>query len=118
MVKSSNGFSNLTISQRYNTYQTVKKENRGFSLVGSPDYMAIEVLVGEGKTGYDLSVDYWSLGCILFETLCGYPPFTAKTTDRVWVNLYNWEKVLERPVYEGEDEEFNLSDDSWDMISK
>lgn len=34
------------------------------SVVGSPDYMAIETLRGQT---YTFSVDYWSLGCILFE---------------------------------------------------
>lgn len=34
------------------------------SVVGSPDYMAIETLRGQS---YSYSVDYWSLGCILFE---------------------------------------------------
>lgn len=34
------------------------------SVVGSPDYMAIETLRG---LEYSYSVDYWSLGCILFE---------------------------------------------------
>ncbi|KAJ3355672.1 hypothetical protein HDU91_005654 [Kappamyces sp. JEL0680] len=104
-------------SERFNTYQTFKKETRAFSLVGSPDYMAIEILTKE-KLGYDHGVDYWSLGCILFESVCGFPPFTASNTDKVWVNLYNWEKVLERPVYQGDDAEFNLSDTCWDLITK
>lgn len=34
------------------------------SVVGSPDYMAIETLRGQS---YSFGVDYWSLGCILFE---------------------------------------------------
>ncbi|KAI8900263.1 kinase-like domain-containing protein [Globomyces pollinis-pini] len=116
MVKS-NTVQIQTASQRFNTYQTTRQDVRAFSLVGSPDYMSYEVLT-QANSGYDLSVDYWSLGCILFESLCGYPPFTAPTTDRVWVNLYNWEKVLARPIYEGKDSEFNLSDESWDLITK
>jgi hypothetical protein len=54
----------------------------------------------------------------LFEALSGYPPFTANTVEKVWVNLYNWENVLERPVYSGDDVEFNLSDNAWNLISK
>jgi cell cycle protein kinase DBF2 len=95
-------------------------------LVGSPDYMAPEILthahhnakVGVYSHGYDYLVDYWSLGCILFEFLCGYPPFAAPSMDEVWVNVYHWQEVLERPVYEGEDTEFNLSDDAWNLVNR
>ncbi|KAI8926109.1 kinase-like domain-containing protein [Entophlyctis helioformis] len=105
-----------TVTERFNTHRSVRKDLRAFTLVGSPDYMAPEVLVAT-QAGYDFTVDYWSLGCILFECLAGYPPFTAKSTDDVWLNVYHWKRVLERPVYVGEDEEFNLSDPSWDLIT-
>ncbi len=74
--------------------------------------------VGVYSHGYDYLVDYWSLGCILFEFLCGYPPFAAPSMDEVWVNVYHWQEVLERPVYEGEDTEFNLSDDAWNLVNR
>lgn len=59
-------------NERKNIYKTVKRDDmmRAFSLVGSPDYMAPEVLMND-ESGYDLSVDYWSLGCILYEMLSG-----------------------------------------------
>lgn len=43
-----------------------------FSTVGTPDYIAPEVF---GQNGYDETVDWWSVGVILFEMLVGYPPF-------------------------------------------
>ncbi|KAH6570245.1 hypothetical protein BASA60_007849 [Batrachochytrium salamandrivorans] len=106
-----------SVNDRFNTHRSMRKELRAFTLVGSPDYMAPEVLSSH-QQGYDLSVDYWSLGCILFECLAGYPPFTANSTDEVWLNVYHWSKVLERPVYVGQDEEFNLSDCAWNLITK
>ncbi|KAK1396211.1 hypothetical protein POM88_006074 [Heracleum sosnowskyi] len=53
------------------------EEERGlgfgaYSIVGTPDYIAPEVLL---KKGYSLECDWWSLGAIMFEMLVGYPPF-------------------------------------------
>ena len=79
--------------------------------------MAPEVLHG---TPYDHTVDYWSLGCMLFETLVGYPPFAGQTPDDTWLNLRHWKKVLVRPVFErgSGDEEFNLQDPAWGFITR
>ncbi|BGO93775.1 hypothetical protein NBRC10512_004564 [Rhodotorula toruloides] len=86
------------------------------SVVGSPDYMAIETLRGQS---YSYSVDYWSLGCILFEFLAGFPPFSGATAEETWTNLKNWQRVLRRPHYERpEDRIFNLSDEGWDAITR
>jgi cell cycle protein kinase DBF2 len=86
------------------------------SIVGSPDYMAPEVLRGKP---YSYSVDYWSLGCILFEFLAGFPPFTGGTPEETWTNLKNWTAVLKRPEYDKpEDLIFNLTDTAWDAVTR
>ncbi|KAM0755424.1 kinase-like protein, partial [Meredithblackwellia eburnea MCA 4105] len=85
------------------------------SVVGSPDYMAIETLRGQS---YTFSVDYWSLGCILFEFLSGFPPFSGATSEETWTNLKNWNRCLRRPHYEREEDRiFNLSDLGWAAIT-
>ena len=78
--------------------------------------MAPEVLRGKA---YTYSVDYWSLGCILFEFLAGFPPFSGSTPEETWTNLKNWSKVLRRPEYDKpEDLIFNLSDVAWDAVTR
>ncbi|KAG8874019.1 hypothetical protein FRB97_006200 [Tulasnella sp. 331] len=104
--------------ERRSLYKSMRNENPNYadSIVGSPDYMSPEVLRGKA---YTYSVDYWSLGCILFEFLAGFPPFSGASPDETWTNLKNWTKVLRRPVYEKEEDLiFNLSDVSWDAITR
>ncbi|KAI8357495.1 kinase-like domain-containing protein [Mortierella sp. GBAus27b] len=48
------------------------------SIAGSMAYMAPEVLL---RKGYFASVDWWSLGVIMFELLFGKRPFRGKTND-------------------------------------
>ncbi|KAF9433919.1 hypothetical protein BGZ76_008816 [Entomortierella beljakovae] len=107
----------LQQQQSQQANQEYKNEGirRAFSIVGSADYMAPEILTNKG---YDYGVDYWSLGCILFEFLCGYSPFQAEDTRQTCVNVWHWRKVLQRPVYDtAENLEFNLTDNAWDLIT-
>lgn len=107
-----------TPHERSSLYKQMRAQNTAYadSIVGSPDYMAPEVLRGRS---YGMSVDYWSLGCILFEFLCGFPPFSGGSPDETWANLKNWEKVLQRPVYDKpQDLQFNLSDIAWDAVTR
>ncbi|KAL7662635.1 Serine/threonine-protein kinase psk1 [[Candida] zeylanoides] len=46
------------------------------SIIGTPEYMAPEVLRGEH---YDQRVDWWSLGCVIFDMMSGKPPFTGNS---------------------------------------
>lgn len=51
-------------------------EDLSSTMVGSPIYMAPEILKG---LDYTMKADIWSLGCVLFELLYGVCPFVEKT---------------------------------------
>ncbi|KAG6133111.1 hypothetical protein E4U38_003007 [Claviceps purpurea] len=103
-----------TVAERRESYRNMRQNDVNYakSIVGSPDYMAPEVLRGEE---YDYTVDYWSLGCMLFEALTGFPPFAGAAPDETWRNLKHWKEVLKRPVWE--DPNYFLSNRTWNFIT-
>lgn len=114
------------LQKRLDVFKKYEKlEQKALSLVGSPgtklvliiDYIAIEIVEGS-SSGYDYSVDYWSVGCIMFECLIGYPPFSSAKIDDVWINVRNWQKVLKRPIYNNNEFKLNMSDEAWNLISQ
>jgi serine/threonine protein kinase len=50
------------------------------SFDGSIDYMAPEVISGEG---HGLMADWWSYGILMYELLSGKPPFHEGSTERI-----------------------------------
>ncbi|KAH1081456.1 hypothetical protein J1N35_021217 [Gossypium stocksii] len=80
-----------------------------YSTVGTPDYIAPEVLL---KKGYAMECDWWSLGAIMFEMLIGYPPFYSDDPMSTCRKIVNWKTHLKFP------EEAKLSAEAIDLISK
>ena len=48
---------------------------RTFTICGTPEYLAPEMLDKTNKAGYGKAVDYWGIGILIYELLAGYPPF-------------------------------------------
>ncbi|XP_009800476.1 uncharacterized protein LOC107801394 [Nicotiana tabacum] len=80
-----------------------------YSTVGTPDYIAPEVLL---KKGYGMECDWWSLGAIMYEMLVGYPPFYSDDPMSTCRKIVNWKSHLKFP------EEAKLSPEAKDLISK
>lgn len=52
--------------------QDVVGNNQAKSVVGTPEYLAPEIIQNKG---YGKAVDWWTLGCLIYELLTGMPPF-------------------------------------------
>ncbi|KAI9294040.1 Pkinase-domain-containing protein [Neoconidiobolus thromboides FSU 785] len=48
---------------------------------GTPEYLAPELLYGQG---YTKTVDWWTLGVLLYEMLTGLPPFYDENTNEMY----------------------------------
>ncbi|XP_068123057.1 serine/threonine-protein kinase LATS2 [Hyperolius riggenbachi] len=79
------------------------------SLVGTPNYIAPEVLL---RKGYTQLCDWWSVGVILFEMLVGQPPFLASNPTETQLKVINWENTLHIPP------QVSLSPEATDLITK
>ena len=106
-MKHSENFNALKnmLNKRLGGYKRDRK--LAYSTVGTPDYIAPEVF---GPKGYDETVDWWSVGVILFEMLVGYPPFFSDDSTVTCQKILHWKKTLVIPS------EANLSDEATDLI--
>src|SRR5436305_9047786 len=57
---------------------------------GTPEYLAPELLLGHG---YTKTVDWWTLGVLLYEMLTGLPPFYDENTNEMY------RKILQDPLH-------------------
>ncbi|KAF1626570.1 Citron Rho-interacting kinase, partial [Eudyptes filholi] len=81
--------------------------------VGTPDYMAPEMLTGlngDGKASYGPECDWWSLGVIAYEMIYGRSPFAEGTSAKTFNNIMNFQRFLKFP------EDVKVSSEFLDLI--
>eukprot|EP01137_Pigoraptor_chileana_P003710 Opistho-2@44309 len=83
----------------------VDGKSKTFTLCGTPDYIAPEVLK---NVGHDRAADWWSYGVLIYEMLAGHAPFEGRD------QMETYKKILSGKVNFGKD--FNKNE--MDLISK
>ena len=76
---------------------------------GTPEYLAPEIL---NSKGHGKAVDWWSFGTLLWEMMCGLPPFYDKNVQR----MYN--KILYQDITFPTNDNIKLSPDAKDLLTK
>jgi serine/threonine protein kinase len=86
-------------SSTNNASKLLKRQTKQSSkaLLGTPDYLAPELLLGIGHT---TAVDWWSLGVRLFEFLVGYPPFNDDKPQSIFKNILNHDVRHQKDFYQ------------------
>uniref|UniRef100_A0A0G4FLC6 cGMP-dependent protein kinase n=1 Tax=Chromera velia CCMP2878 TaxID=1169474 RepID=A0A0G4FLC6_9ALVE len=72
-------------------FGTCKRTARTYTLVGTPEYLAPEVIMGKG---YGKGVDWWALGVCIYEFVCGPLPFGYKCEG----HLDLFKEILYKPL--------------------
>lgn len=112
LINQDTGLKEGDLARKREKITSWKKKRRilAYSKVGTPDYMAPEVFM---QRGYGPECDWWSVGCIMFEMLCGYAPFCSDDETETYRKIMNWRETLVFP-----EEAEHLSPEAKDLILK
>ena len=80
-------------------------KEKAFTICGTIQYLAPEMFTNKG---YDKMVDWWALGCLIYEMLVGQLPFPIKRGAKI--NLDIFKNKIKFPRY--------LNEDARDLISQ
>eukprot|EP01118_Nematostelium_gracile_P017505 TRINITY_DN74_c0_g1_i1.p1 TRINITY_DN74_c0_g1~~TRINITY_DN74_c0_g1_i1.p1 ORF type:complete len:409 (-),score=123.26 TRINITY_DN74_c0_g1_i1:149-1375(-) len=88
-----NAEGHITITD-FGLSKQIKGDEGTNTFCGTPEYLAPEVLKGQG---HGIAVDWWSLGTLIYEMLTGLPPFYSQNINIMYQKILNGE--LRFPSY-------------------
>lgn len=83
----------------------INENNRATDFCGTPEYLAPDFF---NEKGYGKEVDWWSLGVLVYEMLCGCPPFYNQNREVLFNLIKN-----SKPTFPND-----ISHESIDFLSK
>jgi len=83
-----------------------KEKHMMTGLVGTPYFQAPDVLQNAaGDHKYTYKCDYWSLGVILFQLLCGFLPFQRRTMKGIYDQILGGKYKFDAEAWKSVSEE-------------
>ena len=92
----------------FGTAQKFRKGKKMTSIIGTPYYVAPEVLKGS----YDEKWDIWGTGVIMFILLSGTPPFNGRDDETIMKNVLKGKYEFKKMKWTG------ISDEAKELISE
>merc|ERR1719490_377433 len=83
-----NGYSKLT---DFGFAKIIEPGTRTYTLCGTPEYIAPEVLLNKG---HGKPVDWWTLGILIYEMIVGYPPFVDEDPMGIYQKILSGKIVF------------------------
>ncbi|GKT21498.1 hypothetical protein ADUPG1_011916 [Aduncisulcus paluster] len=83
-----------------------------FSCVGTPFYLAPEILL---RIGHGYAVDWWGVGVMMYEMLTGNRPFQGDSQEEIFEKLLKEPVSFPRDCVEGD---FSISREARDLVKK
>lgn len=106
LYENQSDFSDIKIID-FGLSRKIRTDDDLHSIVGSPFYVAPEVLDGS----YDSKCDVWSIAVITYCLLCGKPPFYSDNKDELFKKIKTQSVSFKDKIWD------NISDEAKDFIS-